>query len=161
MTSPFAGPIRLLVSSAEAEARTERSDSIEAEHLLLALAAQQGTPAQRVLQGAGLDQQAIRSALSAEFERSLAGAGVSLPGGRVPSSSPDLTRKPRIGASAKWALHRAVVAAKARKASKLEPLHVLIGVLSAEVGTVPRSLDVAGVGRDELLARAESAFTTG
>jgi D-alanyl-D-alanine carboxypeptidase len=161
MNSPFTGPVKLLVRDAEAEARTEQSDSIEAEHLLLALSARQGTPAQRVLDEAGLDHQAIRSALRAEFERSLAGAGVSLPAGQLPSSSPDPSRKPRVGTSARWALHRAVVAAKARDASRLDPLHVLIGVLSAEVGTVPRSLDGAGVGRSDLLTRAESAFTAG
>jgi hypothetical protein len=39
-------------------------------------------------------------------------------------------------------------------------VHVLVGVLRAEVGTVPRALAAAGVDRAELLAAAIGAAPT-
>jgi Clp amino terminal domain, pathogenicity island component len=77
-----------------------------AEHLLLALAGDQGGAARRLLTAAGLDRGAIHAALAGEFERSLAAAGVSL-----------------------------------------SERGMLIGVLRADIGTVPRALELAGIDR--------------
>jgi ATP-dependent Clp protease ATP-binding subunit ClpA len=158
MSVTLAGHVRGLVRSAEVEARADQSNLVEAEHLLLALAGDQGGTARQVLNDAGLDHEAIRAALYAEFEQSLAAGGVSLTAGGLPRSSADPKHKARIASSTKWALHRAVAAAKDRDDSKLEPLHLLIGILRADVGTVPRSLAVASVDRTELIARAERAL---
>jgi len=40
---------------------------------------------------------------------------------------------------------------------RIGPLHLLIGILRADVGTVPRALELAGIDRTDLVARAEQA----
>ncbi|GAA2810174.1 hypothetical protein GCM10020219_097610 [Nonomuraea dietziae] len=40
----------------------------------------------------------------------------------------------------------------------LRPAHVLLGILQAEVGTVPRALALAGVDRTDLLTRVQNAI---
>ena len=130
---------------------------IEAEHLLLALAGDQGGAAQQVLSGAGLDRGAIHAALAAEFTRSLAAAGVSWSGSGMPRSAADPGHQIGLGSSAKWAVRRAAAAAKAGQDSRIGPLHLLIGILRADVGTVPRALELAGIDRTDLVARAEQA----
>ena len=54
------------------------SRTIEAEHVLLALAASRTTPAARMLAEAGLTEDAIRAALDREWEQSLAVAGIAV-----------------------------------------------------------------------------------
>ena len=61
---------------------------------------------------------------------------------------------PRMAASAKTALDRAVRAAAARRHRRIAAGHILLGVLQAEAGTVPRALALAGVDRTELRQRA-------
>jgi D-alanyl-D-alanine carboxypeptidase len=60
------------------EARRAGSARIEAEHLLLAIAAERESTTQRLLGAAGLGYEAIREALDREFTESLATAGVSI-----------------------------------------------------------------------------------
>ena len=45
-----------------------------------------------------------------------------------------------------------------RSDRRLEAAHLLVGVLDARVGTVPRALALAGVDRDGLTGRAEAAL---
>lgn len=142
MFERFTKDAKAVVAAAVDEASELGSPSVEAEHLLLALAAR-GHPA---LAGAGLDHAAVLAALAAETERSLAAAGVDWD---VPGPARTATR-PRFAASAKLALERSLPAALERRENRLTMDHVLLGVLAAEVGTVPRALAVAGVDADAL-----------
>jgi ATP-dependent Clp protease ATP-binding subunit ClpA len=148
--------IRTIVELARAEARTAGSSTIEAEHVLLALASQRGTAARGLLASVGLDHEAIDAALLREFEQSLAAAGISVSAASLPPPRRDPRRPVHIGASTKLVLHRAIKAAGGRR---LEPEHVLVGIVDAQVGTVSRALAVAGIDRAELAARARRALT--
>ena len=143
---------------AREEAKAAGSRSVEAEHLLLAIAAHKGTEAQRILATVGLDHEAILAALDREFEESLAGAGVSLSAFGLPSASPGRDRIPRWGTSFKLALQRAP---KTGPAGRLDSTRILLGILRARVGTVARALSLAGIDRMALAARAEQALTGG
>jgi hypothetical protein len=57
---------------------------------------------------------------------------------------------PHPGDSVRLALERGVNSAADRAP---QPAHLLIGILRAEVGTVPRALAMAGVDRADLIAR--------
>ena len=61
--------------------------------------------------------------------------------------------KPRWGASAKQGLERALVEAKRRGDREIGPEHILLGLLRAEHGAVPRILAAEGIDRDELTGR--------
>lgn len=145
-----------VLQRAREEAKAAGSPSVEAEHALLAIAAHKGTEAQRILAGAGLDHTTILEALHREFEESLASAGVSLSDFGLPAPR---RREgiPRWGASFKLAVHRAQ---KGSSAGRLDSTRLLLGILRAQVGTVPRALRLADVDRDGLAARAEQVLTT-
>jgi ATP-dependent Clp protease ATP-binding subunit ClpA len=138
----------------EAEARG--SKSIEAEHLLLALARSPKGLAAATLSDAGLDHAAIERALTAEHEQALAAVGVA--GAGLPRAVAESPKRPRWGASAKRALERAVRASDERRDGRVEPAHILLGVLEAEAGTVPRALAQAGVDPADLDRRTRSAL---
>jgi ATP-dependent Clp protease ATP-binding subunit ClpA len=150
---------KTVIVQAQADARALAASAVEAEHLLLALTQQPGSDATRVLADAGLDQRAMRTALQAEFERSLAAVGITPGTLGLPEPTIPKTRAPRFGASAKLALSRAVALAKAHGDRRMRPLHILLGVLRAEAGIVPRALDAAGVDVAALATRAEAALT--
>jgi ATP-dependent Clp protease ATP-binding subunit ClpA len=160
MFERFVNEARAVVAGAEPEARELGSRTIEAEHLLLALTTRAHTPVQGVLAEAGLDHEAVVAALDAEFEHSLLAVGVSasdfdfdvgrgrpVPGGR-----------PRFATSSKLALERALRIAKAWYDRRIEPAHILLGILRAEAGTVPRALAAANVDRAELAAAATATI---
>ncbi|MFG1605284.1 Clp protease N-terminal domain-containing protein [Actinoplanes sp. NPDC049265] len=132
------------------EARHDRSATVEAQHLLLAVLPFPDLPLP------GLDHDAFRAALDREFEHSLSTVGVSATAFDVASASPDPDRKLHPGASVQLALDRAMRAA-GRSAPR--PGHLLIGILSAEAGTVPRALDQAGVDRAALLAQVRESLS--
>ena len=54
---------------------------------------------------------------------------------------------PRFAASAKLALERALKVALARKDNFIGVEHVVLAILRAPTGTVPRALECAGVDR--------------
>ncbi|MBB5081628.1 Clp protease N-terminal domain-containing protein [Nonomuraea endophytica] len=140
------------MTQGEHEARQDHSATIEAHHLLLAIADHQGATAGRLLSEVGLDRSGVRAALDREFEHSLTAAGVSAafhlpPAGRRP-------KPPGIGASAKLALERAFTAVRKKD---VDSAHLLAGILRARVGTVPRALALAGVDREALLTRTQTA----
>ena len=137
MFERFTSDARTVVKAAEAQARDLGSRTIEAEHLLLALAAGGAIP--------GLDRLDVLDALDAERTRSLLAAGVS---GDV--DLPPTAVRPRMAASAKLALERSLRAAVARSDRSIRAGHLLLGVLAAEAGTVPRALEIAGIDRDAL-----------
>jgi ATP-dependent Clp protease ATP-binding subunit ClpA len=156
MTARLAADARPLIASAEAQARTRMSPSIEAEHLLLALADARATDAGGVLADAGLSRTTIDEALDREFAASLSVAGVRVDVASlgVPSREPQRTL--RLGASFRSAMERSVAAAAGSR--RVRPAHLLLGVLGAEVGTVPRALDLAGVDRGDLEQRTREAL---
>jgi D-alanyl-D-alanine carboxypeptidase len=145
-----------VLNRAREEAKAVGSPSVEAEHVLLAIAAHHGTDAQRILAAGRLDHNRLLAALDREFEESLAGAGVSLSAFDLPSASPRQDRVPRWGTSFKLAVHRAP---RGGSGGRLDSTRLLLGILRAQAGTVPRALSLAGVDRAELAASAEQALT--
>jgi ATP-dependent Clp protease ATP-binding subunit ClpA len=153
----FGTYVHAIIERGGHEAGKDGSATIEAHHLLLAVAAQEGTTAHRVLTAAGLDERAIRAALDRELEHSLSVVGVSRAAFDLPEPSGDPGGSARIGASARLALERGVAAAARRK--DLRSAHLLLGILEAGAGTVPRALALAGVDRADLTARVREALT--
>ncbi|MEV4260819.1 Clp protease N-terminal domain-containing protein [Kribbella sp. NPDC049584] len=151
----------ILVRAARVEARRDGSRTIEAEHVLLALAGEHDTAAAQLLADAGLTEDAIRSALNREWEQSLAVAGIEVRAGSLPQATPEQGRDPQIGESTKLVLHRAMDAAPKPGAGRIGPMRVLVGLLATERGRVARALDVAGVDRAALRARATEALAAG
>lgn len=152
--SAFSRYVRTIIEQATREAQLERSKTIEAEHVLLAIAAQPETTAAEILSSVGLDRSALRNALSREFEHSLGAAGVSLDSFDLPrSSAPELPTN--VGASVRQALERGL----AGVCRHPQPTHVLLGILQAEVGTVPRALALAGIDRAGLMLSVRQALS--
>ena len=81
------------------------SDSVEAEHLLISLAAGNSS-AGHALREAGLDAPELRDAIQRDFERVLRTAGIDASG--VDLGANCRRSKPRWGASAKQGLQRAL-----------------------------------------------------
>jgi D-alanyl-D-alanine carboxypeptidase len=144
-----------VLDRAAAEARLDGSPTVEAQHVLLAIAADQGVATGRVLASAGLDRGAIRAALDREFEHSLSVVGVGRSAFGLPPATPDPRRAPQLGASTRLALERGV---KSSGRQGPRPAHLLLGILQAEAGTVPRALALAGVDRAELQVRVAGAL---
>ncbi|RJL35994.1 Clp protease N-terminal domain-containing protein [Bailinhaonella thermotolerans] len=152
--------INTIMEQGAAEAGEDGSAAIEAHHLLLAIAAHEGTAPHRLLTGAGLGRREIRDALDREFEHSLAAVGVSPSSFPLPAPAPDPGRRPKPGASAGLALERALTACGGKKRD-LRPAHLLLGVLTAGIGTVPRALALAGADRAALIARTQESLAGG
>jgi len=153
MVTRLAPDARTLFAAAEDEARASRSPLVEAEHLLLAMSSQHGTDAGDVLASVGLTHESIATALDSEFAASLTAAGVAIDVAALGRPSPEPPRRLRLGASFKAAMQRSVTAAAGSK--QIRPAHLLLGVLGAQVGTVPRALELAGIDRSELVTRTE------
>jgi ATP-dependent Clp protease ATP-binding subunit ClpA len=153
----FTRDARDVVKRSHEEAARLRSPTVDAEHLLLALAAPGSGPPATVLADAGLDREGLLAAFDAELQGTLEAIG--LPATRLLEQAPPSGgRSPRWGQSAKLALERSVKAAAARRDRRLLPEHILLGVLRAEVGTVPRALQASGVEARELAARTAAAM---
>jgi ATP-dependent Clp protease ATP-binding subunit ClpA len=148
--------LHTIIERAGDEAHKDRSATIEAQHLLLAVAAEPEPTTEQVLTSVGLNYQAIRDALDREFEHSLRAAGVSLAAFDLSRPSNALEH-PKPGASAKLALARGFAPVARKK--DLRPAHLLLGILRAQVGTVPRALALAGVDQADLRARVLRALT--
>ena len=152
MFNRFTGEARRVVRCAEREARELGSPTVEAEHLLLALTwADEPTMA-----AAGLDRETIVYALDAEREQSLMSVGIAAGDIGVPPRR--IEGHPRVAASARIALERALKAAAARRDRRVVAGHILLGLLAAEAGTVPRALAQAGVDRRELADRTAAVI---
>ena len=128
---------RVVLQAVNVEAAALGARTVEAEHLLLALS-----------ETIGVEHDTLVDALEAETAASLDAVGVSL----RPPPPTRRRRQPRMGASAKIALHRALQTALARKDRAIRAEHVALGVLAADVGTVPRALAIAGLDREALAA---------
>jgi ATP-dependent Clp protease ATP-binding subunit ClpA len=149
MFERFTREARAVVKEADGEARRLGSRTIEAEHMLLALAGREPL---------GLDRDEILRALEAERERSLMAVGISADDFDL---RPAPVTRPRMAASAKVALERSVRASLARSDRRIEAGHTLLGVLAAEAGTVPRALALADIDRDELRTRTAAWLDRG
>ncbi|TKK86128.1 Clp protease [Herbidospora galbida] len=137
-----------VIQQARLEAFDDGSATLEAHHLLLGIAVV-GENAELIAAGLGYDQ--IRAALQEEFEHSLQTVGVSAAAYHLPKPTRVGDPPTTLGASAKLAFDRAF--AWARRKKDLRPVHLLLGILQAEIGTVPRALALAGFDRPALLAR--------
>ena len=126
------------------------SSSVEAEHLLISIASG-NSQAAHALKDVGLEPQELRDALVRDFERTLANVGIDASGVDLPANC--RRTKPSWGTSAKQALERAVTEAKRRGDRHIGCEHILLGLLRAEHGTVPRLLAAEGIDRDELTGR--------
>jgi ATP-dependent Clp protease ATP-binding subunit ClpA len=157
MFERFTRAARFAVTGAETEARELGSPAIEAEHLLLALTRlDRATPVGGVLADAGLDRDTVLEALDAERERSLMAVGISIGDFELPPPRP--TEKPRMSATAKSALENALRIALERSDKRIEAGHILLALLRAEAGTVPRALREAGIDQQELADRVAAAL---
>jgi ATP-dependent Clp protease ATP-binding subunit ClpA len=141
----FTADARAAVVGARDQARTLGHHTVESEHLLLALAA---CPE---FQALGLDHDELVGALAREDERSLAAVGVAA-GELEPTVAARAPRKLQIATSAKLALQRAMAVAVSRGDWRVDAGHVLLGVLAAEHGRVPRALRIAGIDVEDLRA---------
>lgn len=146
-----------ILEQAAGEAQLDRSPTIEAQHVLLAIVARPEATAGDVLISAGLDPRAIRAALAREREHSLSAAGISLGAFDLPRPTSAPERATNLGVSVKHALGRGVDGI--RKGKDLRPGHLLLGILQAEVGTVPRALALSGIDRDDLLQRVRQTLS--
>jgi ATP-dependent Clp protease ATP-binding subunit ClpA len=136
----------IVLAASQEEAQTRGTGTVEAEHLLLALSAH---PSLRHLD---LDHDRIEQALIQEEERSLASVGIAARDFEDPtvSAAPHRTR---LATSAKLALQRALTTAQRRRDRRIETHHLLLGVLAADHGRVPRALQIAGIDVAELRTR--------
>jgi D-alanyl-D-alanine carboxypeptidase len=154
-TRIFAQDTRDVIGRAEVEAQNDGTPAIEAEHLLLALAAEPGSATGRLLGEFGLDHEKLASTLREEYRRSLAFVGVAVSDQEQHQAiEPDGSLS--LGTSAKAAVKRALVACANRRA-RLETTDLLLGIVQAGFGTVPRTLEIAGVDRTALVSRAAEA----
>ena len=148
--------LKPVVLRAIGEASRRGSANVEAEHLLLVISAGDDGSA-RALAEFGLDHAAVEAALDAERERALEVAGVApIAAERLRSTR---RARPGWGASFRDAMRRADFRARRDRGrgerERLAIAAALLGVLRAELGTVPRALAYAGVDRQALIARLE------
>ncbi len=157
MFKKFVADSRRVVEEARKIASRLESPTVEAEHLLMGVARQPHTAAHDLLVSLGLDYDELRDALHADFEGSLAAVGITLSAFDLEATAAT-ARTPRWGTSAKLALQRSAKIADARRDRRLTPGHIVLGVLRAPAGTVPRALDRAGVDRAELTRLVEAVL---
>ncbi|HEX4444160.1 MAG TPA: Clp protease N-terminal domain-containing protein [Galbitalea sp.] len=131
-----------------------RASSVGPEHVLLAIAADPDAPAARILGEIGLDYAGIAWVLRAERARSLAVADVTPVVTGVLEAARS-TAKPRWGASVRGLLRAAdksaVKSAVRVGAPGALERELVVGILRAELGTVPRMLALGGFDRRTLI----------
>jgi ATP-dependent Clp protease ATP-binding subunit ClpA len=150
---------RTVVRDARDESKRAAAPTLEAQHLLLALSRHATWDAGRLLGEMGLDHDGLRRALQAEEERSLATVGIALAAFDLPDRRTG-RREARWSASSKVAMQRALAVAKEHGDRYVRPTHLLLGVLGAREGTVPRALAGAGIDQQDLRRRARATLTT-
>jgi ATP-dependent Clp protease ATP-binding subunit ClpA len=153
--STFGDYVHAILEQGREEARQDGSAAVEAQHLLLAVATGPRAAPHQVLATAGLVHRVIRDALDREFEHSLQAAGVSAATFDLPQPSRNPQRPRRLGASARLAIERGATSGRKKD---LLPAHLLLGILQAEVGTVPRALALADIDRADLANRTRQSL---
>ena len=147
MFERFTKDARAVVNAAHDEAVALGARQIEAEHLLLALAAR-GV--------AGLDHDEVAEALTDEERSTLGAVGVRLDDFDVTPATGSVATKLRFGASAKTALERTLKVAIEHGDRRIAAPHILLALLWARHGRVPRALTLAGIDTIALAARARA-----
>ena len=142
-----------VVQQFQIEAKQDGAKFIEAEHMLLALAADKDSEAARLLSEFGVDHERLASALDEEHHQTLAFAGISAPTQRLVRPT-EVTSSLSLGTSAKAAVRRALIGSHHDRRARLRSSNLLAGILEAELGTVPRALAIAGIDRAAIIARA-------
>lgn len=142
-----------VVRQFQIEAKQDGAKFIEAEHMLLALAADKESDAAKLLSEFGVDHERLASALREEHHRTLAFAGINAPAGR-PVQATEVESSLSLGTSAKAAVRRALIGSRHDRRARLRSTNLLAGILEAELGTVPRALAIAGIDRTAIIARA-------
>jgi ATP-dependent Clp protease ATP-binding subunit ClpC len=150
MFERFAADARRVAMEANSVAAGLGSPTVEAEHLLVSLASGDD-PAGHALREAGLEPEEVREAIRRDFERVLGRVGIDA--GGVDLTANCRRTKPGWGASAKHGLERALREAKRRGDRHIGPEHILLGLLRARHGAVPRILAAEGIDPDELTGR--------
>jgi D-alanyl-D-alanine carboxypeptidase len=148
--------VAAVLDRAGREASADGSSTVEAQHLLLAVAASGEPGTSELLTSVGLDEAVIRTALDREFEHSLRAAGVSVDRSDMPRPSRPRDEPPPLGSSVKLAMERGL-GSVARK-QNLRPAHLLLGIMQATVGTVPRALALAGIDRAAVVQRIRQSL---
>jgi ATP-dependent Clp protease ATP-binding subunit ClpA len=143
-----------LVRQFEVEAKQRFAKFVEAEHMLLALATEPENEAGRLLYESGLSHARIDSALLEERRRSLAFVGVEALAENQTEAT-ELDSPLSLGTSAKAAIKRGLFASRDSRPHRphLQGTDLLLGILQAELGTVPRALAIAEFDRDALILR--------
>jgi ATP-dependent Clp protease ATP-binding subunit ClpA len=138
----------------EIEAKRDGAKFIEAEHMLLALAADTDSEAAKLLGESGIDHAWLASALREEHRRTLAFAGMNAPNTELVKAT-ELDSSLTFGTSAKTAIRRALLASRQDRPRRprLRSTDLLAGILQAELGTVARTLAIAEVDRAALISR--------
>ena len=139
------------VQQFQIEAKQDGAKFVEAEHMLLALAADKESDAARLLSEFGVDHERLASALHEEHHRTLAFAGIAAP---APVQATEVETVLSLGTSAKAAVRRALIGSHHDRRARLRGINLLAGILEAELGTVPRALAIAGIDRAAIIARA-------
>ncbi len=148
---------RQILKQAVREASDLNSRSVEAEHILLAISGQSGA-GRAVLLEFGLDHSGIVGGLRAEFETSLSAAGVDISdyAELALTGAKQKRKKPKWGSSATLVVKRAALnSVIAEEKRRIEPAHLLLALLQAREGTVPRLLAAIDVDRRALTQRVE------
>jgi ATP-dependent Clp protease ATP-binding subunit ClpA len=127
------------------------SADVEVEHFLLALVEEPAGRAGAAIASLGLTSDAVSHAMDRELVGALAAAGVDATSRRS-SSSPSESRAPRWGQSAKLTLKRALVETLRSGDRTIHDHHLLLAIVSAEAGRVPRLLDELGINADDVRA---------
>jgi len=144
--------LRGIMVRAQELAAERGAPAAEAEHLLIAIAEHPHSRGGAFLASHGLDAATLVAAFKAEREHALRGAGI------AGFSEGDLAatprrRKPRWGTSARDTWERGFRMARGGR-EHVSSLNLVVGALSAELGTVPRALNLAGIDRDKILGQA-------
>jgi len=149
------GRLRALVMRALDEAARRGAGTVEAEHLLLAIAAGTGDVS-ATLAAEGLDYDAVDAALKAERAHSLTMAGVTPVDATALESTPRRSR-PTWGASVREAMNRAHRRSTRdrHQRGRMAEVDLLVGILQARLGTVPRALELVGMDREALIGRLQ------
>jgi ATP-dependent Clp protease ATP-binding subunit ClpA len=147
MFERFSRSARATVKSAGDVAAADGSETVEAQHLLLALIQHADDPTARALDTLGISERAVRAALEEEFTHALQTVGVTA---TVPQQGPSRSGRsgratPKWGQSAKLALVRALQVTVDRGYKRIEDRQLLIALSLAEAGVVPRVLHTLGV----------------
>ena len=158
-----AGPWAELMVEALHQAALRGSRTIEAEHVLLAITVAGTSDTRALLADAGIDNERLARALKEERRAALARIGFRDLDETVLVATPHTERidRPMWGTSIREAMARARRVGSGRSRSGRGPSDAdfVLGILLANLGTVPRALELAGIDRDTLIGRIQRART--